>query len=389
MNFWTRPRRARSNLSPRQDTWTAINVRHRAFLGLTTAVVFLMSISISVDSTRTLESHHVEALEMIVESKQNPPPEVSKSSSLPATTTITVNNEKSILPSATTLLSRSPPFDDSQAIKLAEKLIESPNTVVTGYFRVPSKYKPGKYDGWMRNMLSLQDAMVIFTEKEMVDQVKEFRSHAQDRTVIIPLEIHQLPYGTLYSKEFWQDQLDRDPEKKRHRSYELFWIWLSKSWLTTQAIRMNWFSSDLFVWSDIGCFRNDGYNFKTMVQHREVVPKNEMMHMAHHPPNPPPESLYNDKYSRKEHFYHSGSQFAGYKDIWIKYHEYFLQTLDGFLMKDMIIVEDQAVLQSTCLSHPEICAYLPFTEVNDNHYFGLRYALHNGGNYTFWRQKKG
>lgn len=297
----------------------------------------------------------------------------------------TIQAKDGLLPSATRLLTTKAPFEDNQAVKLSESLIESPNTIVTGYFRVPSKYHPGKYDAWMSNMLSLQDAMVIFTQNDVIDQVKELRSHAKNRTVIIPLEIEQLPFGTLYSKHFWQDQLDRDPEKKIHRSYELFWIWLSKSWLTTQAIRMNFFESDLYVWSDIGCFRNSNYNGKTMIQHREVVPPTEMIQMAHHRPNPPNENLYNDKYKQKSNFYHSGSQFAAYKATWARFHEYFLDIIDQFLQKDMIIVEDQAVLQSTCLSHPKICAYIPFTEVNDNHYFGLRYALHHGGNFKLWR----
>jgi Bacterial protein of unknown function (HtrL_YibB) len=301
---------------------------------------------------------------------------------------ITIEGETTQLPSAKNLLIRKPPFEDSQAIKLSDTLIKSPNTVVTGYFRVRSKYPSQQYDKWMMNMLSVQDAMVIFTENEMVEQIKKFRRHAENRTVIIPLELDQLPYGTLYSKEFWDDQLNRDPEKRIHRSYELFWIWLSKSWLTTQAIRMNWFDSNFYVWSDIGCFRRGEYNHRTLVQHPEVVPPTEMMQMAHREPFPPPEELYYDKYSQPAHFYHSGSMFAAYKETWLKFHELFLNTIDRFLMKKMIIVEDQVVLQSTCLSHPEICVYLPTSEVSDNNYFGLRMALHNGGNYRLWRHNK-
>ena len=294
-----------------------------------------------------------------------------------------------LLPSAKRILTMKPPFEDSEAIRLSDNLITSQNTVVTGYFRIRSKHKAESYSGWMKNMLSLQDAMVIFTEATMIDTVTELRSHAQNRTVIIQLEIDQLPYATLYPKEFWQDQLDRDPEKRIHRSYEVFWIWLSKSWLTTQAIRMNWFNSDIYVWSDIGCFRRGSYNFKTLVVHgEEIVPETEMIQMAHHAPNPPQEELYNDKYARVSNFYHSGSLFAGRKATWLKFHEYFLEIIDRFLMKNMIIVEDQVVLQSTCLTHPDMCVYLPGSEVMDNDYFGLRHALHHGGTYKYWRYNK-
>lgn len=297
------------------------------------------------------------------------------------------------IPSAKSLLTSKPPFEDSDVIKLysdaddskTQSLIKSPNTVVTGYFRARSKYHAEKYDDWMRNMLSLQDAMVIFTEPDLIDQIKDLRSHAVNRTVIIPVALDDLPIGKLFSASFWQDQLDRDPEKRIHRSYELFWIWLSKSWCVAQAIRMNVYDSDLFVWSDIGSFRERKYNSKTIVMHRENVPPHEMLQMAHKKPNPPKEELFNDKYKHKSNFYHSGSQFVGYKDTWLTFHEYFLETIDRFLENNMIIVEDQAVLQSVCLSHPEICAYAPYSQVKDNNYFGLRHILHFGGKYEYWR----
>ena len=291
------------------------------------------------------------------------------------------------LPLAKSLLTQPPPFLDSQIIKLSDNLITSPNTVVTAYFRVPSKHKADNYDGWMKNMLSLQDAMVIFTSPDLVSQIKELRQHALNRTVIVPLALDDLPIGTLFSTDFWQDQLNRDPEKKRHKSYQLFWIWLSKSWCTTQAIRLNVFDSDLFMWSDIGCFRDARYNFKTMIQYPSQVPPHEMMQMAHHTPNPPAaqQLFWNDKYNFKPNFYHSGSQMVAFTETWKTFHAHFLDTIDGFLERHMIIVEDQAVLQSVCLRYPEGCAYVPFDQIKDNHYFGLRYVTHHGGNYKLWR----
>ena len=292
------------------------------------------------------------------------------------------------LPSARLLLTKPPPFKDSDAIKLSNNLITSPNTVVTAYFVVPSKFKKDNYDKWMTNMLSIQDAMVVFTHAELVPQIEKLRNHALNRTVIVPIELDDLPIGTLYSKEFWKNQLDIDPEKKIHRSYQLLWIWLSKTWCVTQAIRMNFFQSDLFVWSDIGCFRDKRMNDKTMIRYRENVPPHEMLQMAHHPPNPPEEVLWADKYNHKEHYYHSGSQFVAYKNTFIQFHDYFLETIDKFLERNMFIGEDQHVLQSVCLQHPELCAYAPFNLVKDNHYFGLRSVLHKPDKIEYWRHIK-
>lgn len=295
--------------------------------------------------------------------------------------------------SAKLLLTQKPPFDDSDIIKIYpsdakdQPLIKSENTVVTGYFQLRSKHSKDKYTLWMRNMLSIHDAMVIFTEPEMVSHIKLLRSHALDRTVIIEIRLEDLPIATLYPESFWKDQLERDPEKRIHKSYQLFWIWLSKSWFIAQAIRMNVFESDVFVWSDIGCFRDRKYNDITLVEHREVIPRHEVLQMAHHRPNPPSEELFNDKYKKKANFFHSGSQFVGYKDTLLKFHEYFLETIDRFLEKNMIIVEDQLILQSACLSHPDICAYAPFNRVKDHNYFGLKHVLHHGVKIDYWRFK--
>jgi hypothetical protein len=212
-----------------------------------------------------------------------------------------------------------------------------------------------------------------------------------NRTIIIPIELEELPIAKRFSQDFWQDQLKRDPERKKHRSYQLFWIWLSKTWCTMEAIRLNVFQSDLFVWSDIGCFRDSKYNGKTMVQHREQVPPHEMLQMAHHKPNPPPggQKLFSNKLKHMKHFYHSGSQFAAYKDTWQIFHEYFLDTMDQFLNHSLLLVDDQEILQSVCLSHADICAYVPSGQVGDSNYFGLRYVLHHGGNYRLWRNTDG
>lgn len=278
--------------------------------------------------------------------------------------------------------------------KLSEQLASSPNTVVTAYFSVKSKYGSDKYDEWMKNILSIQDAMVIFTQKDTVDKIKELRAHAMAKTVVIEMKLEDLPIAQVGdSDSFWENQLDIDREKKRHQSYQLFWIWLSKSWWTTQAIHLNYFSSEFYMWSDIGCFRNAKYNNKQVIQHPDVVPQGALLFMAHHPPNPPPQPIWMDKFKEKQHFYHSGSQAAGTATAWRSYHAQFSKTLDEFIAAGLFIGEDQCVLQAACLQQPALCAYVPFDQVNDNHYFGLRYVLHSGpkssrrkdGNYEYWR----
>ncbi len=270
-----------------------------------------------------------------------------------------------------------------QLLKQGE-LITSPSTIVTAYFTLKSKFAKESYVNWMRNMLSVQDAMVIFTSPEMVETMQSLRRHAENRTVIIPFDLSQMELVQKYDEQFWAQQLDKDPEKRIHHSYQLFWIWLSKSFFVKTAIHLDIFKSDIFMWSDIGCYRNSRYNDKEVIVQIPLIPKDRILQMAHHEPKPPPYIWWNDKYSQSGYFYHSGSQMIGYKTIWLQFHREFTATIEGFVQRGMFIGEDQTVLQSTCLRVPSLCAYVPATQVSDNHYFGLRFVLHFGGTFQYW-----
>ena len=330
-------------------------------------------------------------------------------------------------------------------------------TIVSAYFRLKSKYSSAKYEQeWMQHFLSLQDPMVIYTSRttnksttattdnatqqqppDIVELIAQQRQHAP--TVIIELQqlsdmpIAYLNYyfnnnnnnhspsssssllnenkknnNTLDAFPFWQYQLQIDPERKRHQSYQLFWIWLSKTWFVQQAVQHNFFQTDFFVWSDIGCFRRKQYHGKLLlnaaaIQH--VMPNRQtLLWMAHHDTNPPAKWLWNDKYTQKEHFYHSGSQGAGYAAAWTTFLPRLADTLDAFIVSsaaaannnttnnnaNMFVGEDQCLLQATCLRYADNCAYVPTQQVPDNHYFGLRYVLHHYNQqrppqYKLWR----
>jgi hypothetical protein len=277
---------------------------------------------------------------------------------------------------------------DFQLVK-QDELIISHSTVVTAYFTVKSKHATEKYLNWMSNMLSLQDAMIIFSSPEMVETMQLLRRHAANRTVIIPFDLNQVELVQTYDNKFWQEQLNKDREKHAHQSYELFWIWLSKSFFVKTAIELNVFQSDIFMWSDVGCFRSSYYRDRELVLHTTLIPHDRLLQMAHREPLPPPYIWWNDKKKQGRFFYHSGSQMVAYKDTWIRFHQEFLVTVKGFIKRNMFIGDDQLVLQSTCLRVTSLCAYVPMMQIPDNSYFGLRYVLHFGGTFQFWYPPKG
>lgn len=265
------------------------------------------------------------------------------------------------------------------------ELVQSDNTIVSAYFRIRSKHSSTNYDKWMKNFLSIQDSMVIFlsSDKVLIEQVWDLRSHAKNRTVIVELDLEKLPIAELGSEGFWEHQLDIDKEKKIHRSKEVFWIWLSKSWFINQAIRLNFFESDLYMWSDIGSFRDGRMNDKTVIQYPSQLPGGRIMFMAHRDPIPPLNPIWNDKFHDKQNYYTSGSQLVGRKETWAIYHDKFCRAMDHFLDYGLFIGEDQCVLQATCNLN-DICAYVPARQVRDNNYFGLRTVVHGDRKYNLF-----
>ena len=281
--------------------------------------------------------------------------------------------------------------------------------MVTGYFPVRSKHAAGVYLEWIPNLLSVQDCMVIFSTPSMTADLTAWRQpHGVGRTVIVTLPtVADLPIAHLQgltnpstassSNAFWQHQLDLDYERRHHKSYEVFWIWLSKSWCVRIAIAHNFFQTDLesahnvFMWQDIGSFRRKAWYYgKTIIQHPDLIPAGTILWMAHHPPNPPPTALWNDKKNNFQHYFHSGSQGAGSAVAWRTFHQRFAETVDLFVQRDMFIGEDQCVLQSTCQRFPDLCAYVRSEDIADNNYFGLRYAVYRGRNnageaFHLWR----
>jgi Bacterial protein of unknown function (HtrL_YibB) len=209
----------------------------------------------------------------LAESKQQqllPPPQNSQNNNIGSPT----------LPLTASTVLQMPLSTAVKIHKLSSHLKSCPNTIVTGYFQLRSKYTADTYLKWMKNMLSLQDCMVVLTSTNMVETIKTLRQHALDGTVIIEMQVDDLPIAQLHAEQmnpaFWPNQLEIDREKKRHKSYQLFWIWLSKTWCVVQAIQKDYFYSTFFMWQDIGAFRDqsvskDGVIYRCITELRRFV----------------------------------------------------------------------------------------------------------------------
>ena len=120
----------------------------------------------------------------------------------------------------------------------------------------------------MINFLSIKDCVVVFAQPDMVETIMALRPPAHP-TLVIPRPMSSFLVNSLLSPEEWKHQEDLDPERNVGHSAKLYQIWNEKSNMLKIVVDINPFSSDYFVWLDIGAIRHTQYNHQLMVREKE------------------------------------------------------------------------------------------------------------------------
>jgi hypothetical protein len=291
-------------------------------------------------------------------------------------------------------LRRRPAFtiDPKSVERKFAPLPKKPATIVTAYFHVPSKTAHTTYIAFMRNFLSLQDYMIIYTTPDLVEQLKQMRpTHLMERTtfVIMSLEETHVGNGVTYSKSFWEKQLEMDGSKAMHKSYQLFQIWASKTWFVQEAIKANPYGHEIFVWTDMGAFRDSGFNDKLYAAHTEIIPRNSML-VTSFKEEAKSTAEKNAKDSNgwitsNAQLYQIGGFQVGYADTFQTFHAAFMETFEAYVSHGLFVGEDQFILQTTCNLHYRLCSYItPDQTPQVDHWWVMKQALHVGGKFRFF-----
>jgi glycosyltransferase involved in cell wall biosynthesis len=131
-----------------------------------------------------------------------------------------------------------------------------PSTVVSAFYKMPSKFDENQYMNWARMFLSIPSYLILFTEEEHAKIFEEIRRPFADRTRIIILPRSEWTANLKWGDEIWKEQLAKDPENKIH-SPDLYKIWYEKKEFVLKAIDINPFNHDTYVWADIGLVRSE------------------------------------------------------------------------------------------------------------------------------------
>ena len=129
-------------------------------------------------------------------------------------------------------------------------------TIVSCYYKVKSKHSHKNYNEWIHNFLhNLRNNIIIFTSENLLDYLKDVGKH-NSNMLIIKKNFAEIEILKKYNIWNYQHKLD---SQKNIRTKECYIIWNSKMNFVKEAIELNPFNSDKFVWTDIGCLRDKRY----------------------------------------------------------------------------------------------------------------------------------
>ena len=166
-----------------------------------------------------------------------------------------------------------------------ETAVSFPISLVTGYYRMRSKNTMETYLSNMESfLLRLWTPTYVFTNNETF-HINPFMELLQKRAKLMPGFTHVIQRDledTDMAREFGpslKEQESRDPETDRGHNYWLYMVWLFKVEALMNAIELNSFCSEWFMWTDIGCFRypDHKYQYWPAPERLNLVPKDRVL----------------------------------------------------------------------------------------------------------------
>jgi hypothetical protein len=243
-------------------------------------------------------------------------------------------------------------------------------TVVSCYYKVPSKHPHEQYNLWINNLLkSIEGNMIIYTSTDLVNYLEKICLKNKSLNVKIKvIELEELEIKRKYP-DIWDIQYSLDPQNKI-RTKECYIIWNSKLHFIKDAIQINPFNSNKFIWMDIGCVRDDisRYLLKNFPIYGNISCQKVDISLI----NP-----FSNKDLQKIYFFNeihlSGAIFGGTKQNLLLLHDLFYSIFDNYIKENKFVGCDQQILSSCYVYNKELFNLLTNKNSNFNDWFYLLY----------------
>ena len=226
-------------------------------------------------------------------------------------------------------------------------------TIVTAYYKTSSsKHSHEEYEIWMRNMLSLQDAMIIFTTKDMEDVVYQMRQHAINRTLVVVMALEDTEVVQQYGLDFWKMQRMIDPEIQLNLDPRIYIVWNEKPAFLNRAISLNPFKSSYFLWMDIGFMRDRVHNGEWVVADASPFDQDKVLMLD--------VTTLTRNYLLDMLFVNEnrigGGMFGGTTTSIQRYYSEYYKTLDADVKTHRFVGKEQVIMFRTCERVHDLCS---------------------------------
>lgn len=221
-------------------------------------------------------------------------------------------------------------------------------TVVTCYYKVKSKYTFDKYNTWINKFLSnIKCNIIIFTSSDLVEYFESFKIYNENIFIIVK-ELYDLDIYKKYIN-IWDEQWNMDNQKNIRTKYTYI-IWNSKVNFLKDAIELNPFNSDKFIWNDIGVIRDNKYIniLKYYPDYNQIsVGKIDIILLNYFDPNEKTK-FFQDK------IYFAGGIFGSDVNTLLKYHSLYYAKFDEYIINNKFIGCDQQLISSIYLENMDM-----------------------------------
>jgi len=231
-------------------------------------------------------------------------------------------------------------------------------TIVTSYFQLnQSKASHLQYVEWMKNMLMIDNPMVIFCDEKSEETIYMLRSGKHDKTRIIVTNFKEF-YSYKYANHFLE-HYKMDKEQHVGHNMFLYMIWSEKSNFMKRAIELDPFNTDYFLWVDIGCFRRPNKEYINWPNAKKINSLDKTKVLL----------LLVQSFTQEEWNCNSketlplfqfanrigGTMFGGGKHVILNWHKKYYEMLEYFISINRFIGKDQSIMNSVYLLNKDMC----------------------------------
>lgn len=245
-------------------------------------------------------------------------------------------------------------------------------TVVSAFYEIPSKFPSSQYWKWIQNFCEIPFDLVLFTSPNLVEKFKVLRKDRKN-TKIIALDFKKLEHYKFYN--IYQKHHEIDYYKKIH-SPELYILWAEKLKFVMRAIEKNYFDTDVYIWCDIGIFRETQFleTFKTFPKYESIV-KDKMNFLMLQPFSQ--QNLVKDKFGLVGQRYGEirlgGGIHGGGVDAWKEYEKLWDSTLQRYFQAGRFAGQDQCVMGTIFLENSHLFNIITPKDYGGDPWFYLLY----------------